>query len=89
MFKIEKNRVVYEVDGLILAYVTYPFIEDKIVLINHTVVDPSLQGQGIASKLLELAYKDIKEKGFKAKLSCSYAIKWFSKYPEYGDVVVE
>lgn len=88
MFKIEDNKVIYLENDKILAYVTYPFIEDEIVLINHTVVDESLRGMGIAGKLLSLAYQDIKNRNLKAKLECSYAIKWFDKNLEYKDILV-
>ena len=68
MFKIEENKIAYYENEKELAYVTYPIIYNRIVNINHTVVDPILQGRGIASKLLEYAYNDIKAKGLKAEL---------------------
>lgn len=87
MFKRLGNKISYVVDGKELAYVTYPFIMENVVEINHTVVDESLQGQGIASRLLNEAYLDICEHNYKAKLSCSYAIKWFERHPECSDVL--
>lgn len=87
MFKIEENKIAYYENEKELAYVTYPIIYDRIVNINHTVVDPILQGRGIASKLLEYAYNDIKAKGLKAELSCSYAISWFNKHSNYQDIL--
>ena len=89
MFKTEANKVVYYENGMALAYVSYPFISENTVDINHTIVDSKLQGKGIASQLLEYAYNDIKEKNLKAELSCSYAIKWFNKHPEYDDILFD
>lgn len=89
MFKTEANKVVYYENGMALAYVSYPFISENTVDINHTIVDSKLQGKGIASQLLEYAYNDIKEKNIKAELSCSYAIKWFNKHPEYDDILFD
>ena len=57
----ENNRIIYVVDGKTLAYVTFPKLNDNTVIINHTVVDPSLRGQGIASKLLEEVVKYLQE----------------------------
>lgn len=88
MFKIEDNKVCYIENNQILAYVTYPFIEDGVVVINHTIVDESLRGKGIASKLLSLAYEDIKKRNLKAKLECSYAIKWFLKNTDCKDILI-
>lgn len=87
MFKIENNKIIFEKDNKILAYVTYPLIDTNIVDINHTVVDKTLQGQGIASNLLEYAYKDIKSKNLFAVTSCSYARNWFLKHKEYSDIL--
>lgn len=42
MFKIEENKIAYYENEKELAYVTYPIIYDRIVNINHTVVDPLL-----------------------------------------------
>lgn len=80
-FNVEKNRIYYEENGKTLAEVT--FIGDEDVLtINHTFVDDSLRGQGIASKLLQEAVNEIKRQNKKVQASCSYAVKWLEKHPE-------
>lgn len=76
-------------DGKILAFVTFPKIDEESVIINHTYVDNSLRGQGIASKLLEKAYEQIKILGLKAIPECSYAVKWFTDHKENRDILVE
>ncbi len=87
MFKVEDYEIAYYVDNKKLAYVTYPLVKEGVVDINHTVVDPTLQGQGIAGKLVENAYQDIKSKGLKTLVSCSYAKKWFDKHSECSDIL--
>ena len=80
-FIVEKNRVYYEENGKILAEIT--FIGDEDVLtINHTFVDDSLRGQGIASQLVQEAVNEIKRQNKQVQASCSYAIKWLEKHPE-------
>lgn len=69
--------------GTILAEVTFPEVEPGVVDINHTQVDASLQGQGIAGKLLEHAVDTIATRGLHARTSCSYAQRWFEKHPEH------
>lgn len=84
----EKNRILYMDDnGKVLAYVTFPKLDNNTVNINHTVVDPSLRGMGIASKLLEEVVKVLKNENLKAVPSCSYAASWFEKHPEYNQYV--
>lgn len=65
-------------DGNTLAYVTYPLIEEGVVNINRTYVDGTLRGQGIAKKLMDLVYEDLVKRGLKARITCSYAVKYFS-----------
>lgn len=79
----EKNQVYFLDDQENkLAYVTFPLVAENTVEINHTFVDDSLRGQGIASQLMTAAYEVIVDQGYHLKLSCKYAIGWFEKHPE-------
>ena len=69
------------------AVLDYPAAGPGVVNFAHTEVSPSLGGQGVASKITQAAADRLREKGLKAVLSCSYSIKWFSKHPEYADVL--
>ena len=84
----EANRV-YALDkgGGIIAEATFPAVSDTAVNFNHTFVDPSLRGQGIADMLLTAAAADVRTRGLKARATCSYAVKWFSEHAEYTDVL--
>ena len=87
-FITEKNRI-YSNDesGKLIAEVTFPEVSENRVDINHTFVDDSLRGQGVAGQLLELAAKELRASGRKAAASCSYAVKWFEKHPEEADLL--
>ena len=89
-FKIESNRI-YALDekGELIAEITYPELDSEKVVINHTFVGPSLSGQGVAAKLTEMAYQEIKKQDKKAVLTCIYAVKWFDKHQEYQDILAE
>lgn len=85
---IEDYRVyLLNKDGAIVAFVTFPKIDDDTVTINHTYVDNSLRGQGIASKLMEKAYLKIKELNLKVIPECSYAAQWFDKHETNRDIL--
>ena len=85
----DTNRIyANDENGVLIAEVTFPKTGDNTVDIDHTFVDGSLRGQGVAGKLLELAAKELRSTGRKAVLSCSYAIKWFEKHPEEADLLV-
>lgn len=48
-FKTEDERIyATDADGKVIAEITFP-VSDGIVTIDHTFVDKSLRGQGIAS----------------------------------------
>jgi len=84
----EENKVfILDEEGKQIAYVSFPLVEDGIVEIDHTVVDESLRGQGIAGKLMDAAYEVIKKTNRKARLSCSYAIKYFEKNVDKQDIL--
>jgi len=73
--------------GKLIAEVTFPSDSDNTVNINHTFVDDSLRGQGIAGKLMEAAALQIRASGKKAKPTCSYAVKWFEEHTEFSDIL--
>ena len=68
--------------GNIIAEVTFPTI-NGVSHINHTFVDTSLRGQGIAGELVKLAADKILADGNKIGATCPYAVEWFKKHPEY------
>lgn len=89
-FKIEAGRIwLPDVQGRTLAEVLFPAAGEGTVNITHTFVDDSLRGQGVAGKLMEVAAAELRRQGKKAKLSCSYAVGWFPKHPEFSDVLAE
>lgn len=88
LLKYEKNRIYANDDNNhVIAEVTFPFISDSVVNIDHTFVDSSLRGRGIADSLLNAATAHICEQGFKAVATCPYAVKWFEAHPEHKNVL--
>lgn len=90
MLFIHESNKIYANDenNHMVAVVTFPKEKDNVVNIDHTFVDSSLRGQGIAGKLMEETVKHLRENNQKAKLSCSYAVKWFEEHPEHSDLIV-
>lgn len=89
-YEVRGNEVVYLGGGdEKLAWVTFPAIagEDGAVDIDHTFVDPSLRGQGVAGELMARAVQAIRATGRKARPTCSYAAAWFEKHPEARDLL--
>lgn len=88
-FQREPGRIfALGADGKLLAEVTFP-TQGGTAVIDHTFVDDSLRGRGVAGKLLEAAVQAIREAGLTAKPTCSYAVDWFEKHPEQKDLLAE
>ncbi len=80
MYNVLDNKIEYIENNEVLAFITFPNIESNIYDINHTFVDPSLRGKGIARKLVEKAVDQISKKNGRVVASCSYAKKVLEKY---------
>ncbi len=86
----EDNRIYLKDDNNhMTAVVTFPKVQDHVVNVDHTYVDSSLRGQGIAGKLMEELIAHLQENNLKVKLSCSYAVKWFQEHPEYSELIAK
>lgn len=88
-FQYQTNEI-YLLDGQgrKIAQITFPALSEDTVEIDHTFVDDSLRGQGVAGKLMEAAVDHIKAQGKKIRPTCSYAVKWLEKHPECSDLLV-
>ena len=76
-----------DANGVLLAEITFPTAGDGIADLNHTFVHPSLQGQGLAGRLVRAAAEHLRLEGRKARVPCSYAALWFQRHPQYRDVL--
>ena len=80
-FIIEKERIYKTTeDGKLIAEITFPETEAGVYTIDHTFVDGSLRGQGVADKLVRAAIDQIKSHGGEVKATCSYAVKWLDEH---------
>lgn len=87
-FIVENNRIYMEDESKkLLAEVTFENIDDNTVEIDHTFVDSSLSGKGIASELINMIALKLRSENKKAVPTCSYAVKWFEKHTEFQDIL--
>ena len=69
-------------NGKVVAEITFPQTEPGVFTIEHTIVDSSLQGQGVAGKLVQAAVEEARSRGGEVRATCSYAVKWLEKHNE-------
>ena len=89
-FKRNENQIaLYSETGALLAKITFPYTDESrsAVEVDHTFVDVSLRGQGIAGKLMIELADELKKRGLKAVPTCSYAVHWFEKHPEQAHLL--
>ena len=69
------------------AYIQYDEIDGdkKILNCTHTVVNPSLEGKGIGSKLVEELANYARENDYKVIAGCSFALSKLQS-SEYDDI---
>ncbi len=78
--KTNNGFVKYDENGRVIAEITYATTSNpNVVLADHTFVDSSLRGQGVAGKLLDVLVKDMAAQNKKIKASCSYIVKKFQE----------
>lgn len=77
----------YNADGTMDAEITYEK-EGNTLIANHTFVDPSLRGQGIAKKIVDKLADFARQNGQKIHPTCPYVVKLFEKYTDYDDVKI-
>ena len=87
---VEKNDrggfLVRNEDGKRVAEMTYVTAGDSAFIIDHTEVDPSLRGQGVAEKLLDAAVKHARDNKLKIHATCHFALKKLQEEEEFKDV---
>ncbi len=89
-YQMTKDKIWLEnEEGKTVACIEFPEFETGKVEVTHTIVDPELQGQGIAAELTKAMAEQLKKEGKKAELTCSYAVKWFYKHKEYAEVLLD
>ncbi len=87
-FNYEKNRIyVNDENGKMIVEATFPLYKDGVVVIDHTYVDPSLRGKGVASDLMKAVCQYVEKQGLKIIATCPYAVPWFKRHKEYAYLI--
>jgi predicted GNAT family acetyltransferase len=80
-FPTKSSRIEIEQNGHV-GYLAYELDDDGWMTLVHTVVPAALQGHGIGGKLVEKAYANAREHGWKVQLICPFAVNYVAKHPE-------
>ena len=60
---------------------------DNVYVLTHVEADPKLRNTGAAGRLMQQIVAHAREKNLSLAPRCGYAIAWFKRHPEDGDVI--
>jgi predicted GNAT family acetyltransferase len=83
----KKGAFYYAPEGRLLAEMTYIHSGPDKMIIDHTEVDKSLEGQGIGRKLQEQLVQYVRAGGMKVIPLCPFAKVTFHRVKEWQDVL--
>lgn len=79
-FITEENRIYMKNDDdKVVAEITFPETKPAVFTIDHTFVDKSLRGKGMASKLVQAAVDEIEKRNATVQATCWYAARWIEE----------
>jgi uncharacterized protein len=81
----ERQRYEFVRDGEVLGFAAYQRT-DQLVVFTHTEVDPSLEGQGVGSRLVRFALDDVRTSGLRVLPICPFVHRWMVNHSEYADL---
>jgi uncharacterized protein len=81
----EKHRFELVEKGL-TVFADYRQHDNRYIL-THVEADPALRGTGAAARLMEQIVALAREKTLQLMPRCAYAVAWFKRHPDAGDVL--
>jgi uncharacterized protein len=74
-------------DGVRIAEMTYRHAGDGVANFDHTFVDPSLRGKGVARALFDAAIAWVRERNLRIVPACSYVRAQFARDASLRDLL--
>ncbi|MEO1287688.1 MAG: GNAT family N-acetyltransferase [Chloroflexota bacterium] len=81
----EQKRFEIDLGDNKYAFAEYS-IAGKNIIFTHTEVPVGFEGQGIATKLADVAMTYAKDEGLKVQALCPFFKKYVTEHPEYHDI---
>ncbi|MGD9792772.1 MAG: GNAT family N-acetyltransferase [Acidimicrobiia bacterium] len=82
----DQHRYEIVVDDAVAGFAEYKERDGRHVF-DHTVIDPSYEGQGLGGKLASGALDSEAAAGGKIVPLCAFIAGYIGKHPEYADLV--
>lgn len=77
------------IEGRLAGEITYALLPGDVADLNHTFVNESARGTGLAGRLARFAFDEVRAGAeWKIRPTCPYVIGWSERHPEYADLLV-
>ena len=83
----DKGQFYIEQNGLVLAKMTYVWVGNDRIIIDHTEVNEALKGIGAGKQMVSKSVEFAREKSIHIIPLCPFAKSVFDKVPEFKDVL--
>ena len=83
----KKGSFYVEENGKRLAEMVYTWAGEKTFIVEHTEVDPSLEGKGVGKQLVHRVVEFAREKNLKLIPLCPFTKAVIDRTPAYQDVL--
>lgn len=83
----DESRYEARIDGDLAGFAQYTR-SARIIIFNHTEVDPAFEGRGVGSALARYALDDVRDEGTHRVVPlCPFIKSWIDKHPDYLPLV--
>ena len=82
------NGITLYADAKKVGEINFTLQEDGLYDIYHTEVDSSMNGKGLAGKLVAAAADVIAQEQKRTRATCTYAAAWLKRHHEYDALYV-
>lgn len=87
MEKVRKGNSIRLIEnGTEVGFISWS-LDQGVMFLEHTFVDESQRGKGLAAVLMDEAVKVAKQENYKIRPVCSYSSVWFEKHPEEKELL--
>ncbi|WP_078393898.1 GNAT family N-acetyltransferase [Shouchella patagoniensis] len=87
IIKSDQAHYILDENNNRIAEITYVESDESFIIIDHTFVDESLRGQGIASKLVASVVEEMKKQNKKIVPLCPFAKAEFDRVLDYQSML--
>jgi uncharacterized protein len=82
----ELSRYEIKDNGRVVGIADYR-VENDLVVLPHTEVDPDRHGSGLGEELIQTALDAIRDSGKRVVPQCSFVAQFIAEHPDYQDLV--